>query len=68
MDRHLVSLMGLYALDQGSSSHPRFKIRPYVTMQTLLGLTAASMSTVQGMRFACTSLADWCRKYSPFDI
>ena len=60
-----VLLERLYAL---SSSHPRVKVRSRVTMQALLRLTAAIMSTVQGMRFACPSLADWCRKYSNFDI
>ena len=68
LEYHLVLLEGLYALDQRSSNHPRVKIRPHATVQALLRLTAASMSTVQGVRFECTSLADWCRKYNPFEI
>ena len=55
MDCHLVSLMGLYALDQRSSSHPRFKIRPHATMQALLRPTVVFRSTVQGVRFARNS-------------
>ena len=37
-------------------------------MQALLRLTAALMSTVEGVRFAYTSLTDWCRKYSLFEV
>ena len=62
----MVPLKGLYALDQRSSSHLKIKIRPHATMQALLRLTTF-VSTVQGVRFACTGLADWCGKYSLFD-
>ena len=68
LDCHLVPLKGLFALDQRSSSHPRVKIRSHATMQKLFRLTTTSMSTVQGVRFACTSLATWCRKSGPVDI
>ena len=56
----------MYELDQRSSSHLRIKIRPHATMQALLRLTIF-MSTVQGVRFAYTGLADWCGKYSLFE-
>ena len=68
LDCHLVPLKGLYALDQRSSNHPRVKIRSHATMQDLLRLTTTFMSTVQSVRFACTSLANWYRKSGPFDI
>ena len=57
---------GMYERDQRSSSHLRIKIRPHATMQALLRLTTF-VNTVQGMRFACTGLADWCGKYSLFE-
>ena len=45
------------------SIHPRVKVRSRVTIQALLRLTAASMITVQGVRFACTRLV---QKVWPF--